>query len=300
MILSASRRTDIPCFYSEWFINRLKAGFVLTRNPMNHAQLSRIPLTPEIVECIVFWTKDAANILPHLKIIDELGYKYYFQYTLNPYDRVLEKNLRDKSDIVKTFIELSRTIGKERVLWRYDPIILNDVVDIDYHKNQFSRLCEGLSPYTESVTISFVDAYSKIKSNLIKEINNDEIAELSDFIGETSRKYGLKVKACCEKIDLSGFGIEKASCIDKTTLERICGRILYISADRNQRERCGCMESIDIGAYNTCLNGCIYCYANNSTETISRRYNSHDPKGELLIGNVVDNEKISDRKIKIH
>lgn len=300
MILSASRRTDIPCYYREWLINRLRAGFVLTRNPMNHAQLSRIPLTPDVVDCIVFWTKDAANIIPHLKIIGEMSYKYYFQFTLNPYGRVLEKNLRNKSDIENTFIELSRMIGKERVLWRYDPIILNDMIDVDYHKNQFLRLCDRLAPFTESVTISFVDTYAKLKTSFIREISYDEIAELGAFIGETAKNHGLKVNACCERVDLSVFGIEKASCIDKATLERVCGRVLDIAADRNQREGCGCMESVDIGAYNTCLNGCVYCYANNSNETILRRHDSHDPKAELLIGNVAENEKISERKIKIH
>ncbi len=126
MIVSASRRTDIPCYYSDWLINRLKEGFVLTRNPMNYSQVSRISLSPDVVDCIVFWTKDAKNIIPHLKIIDNMGYKYYFQFTLTPYDYTIEKNLRDKKDIVNTFIELSNLIGKERVLWRYDPIILNN------------------------------------------------------------------------------------------------------------------------------------------------------------------------------
>lgn len=124
MILSASRRTDIPCYYSEWFINRLKAGYVFTRNPMNHAQISRINLSPDIVDCIVFWTKDPANMLDRLHILDEIGYKYYFQFTLTPYGKEIECSLREKSQIIETFIKLSETIGKDKVLWRYDPIIL--------------------------------------------------------------------------------------------------------------------------------------------------------------------------------
>jgi len=300
MILSASRRTDIPCFYSGWFMNRIKAGYALTRNPMNHAQLSRLALSPEIVDCIVFWTKDAKNIMPHLDTLDGMGYKYYFQFTLTPYDRTLEHKLRDKAEIEDTFLELSKQIGKQRVLWRYDPIIFNDTLDIAYHRKQFERMCDKLADYTETVTISFVDMYPKLKTNLIREITADEIIELSIFIGKTAKEHGLRIVACCEKIGLTQYGIEKASCIDKTTLEKACGCTLNILSGKNQRPDCGCMESVDIGAYNTCLNGCVYCYANDNSATIERRHNSHNPKNELLIGTVADAKKIIERKVKSH
>jgi len=298
MIVSASRRTDIPCYYSEWFINRLKAGFVITRNPRNNAQISRLLLNPELVDCLVFWTKDAKNIFPHLKPMDEMGYKYYFQFTLTPYGRTLEQGLCDKVSIEDTFMELSRQIGKERVLWRYDPIVLNDSLTIDYHKLQFERLCQKLAPFTASVTISFVETYRKLKTPLIREITDEEKAELAGFIGGTAEACGLIAKACCEKTDLTPYGIQKASCIDKAVLERICGCSLNISPDKNQRYGCGCMESIDIGAYNTCPNGCVYCYANDSPVTTLRRYNSHNPNSEILIGSIEEGEKITDRKGK--
>lgn len=298
MIVSASRRTDIPCHYSEWFINRLKAGFVITRNPRNNAQISRLSLNPELVDCLVFWTKDAKNILSHLKLIDEMGYKYYFQFTLTPYDRTIEQNLRNKLTIEDTFMELSKQIGKERVLWRYDPIVLNDSLTLDYHKLQFERLCQKLAPFTESVTISFVETYRKLKTLFIREITDEEIAELAGFIGETAKACGLTPKACCEKTDLTPYGIQKASCIDKAMLEKVCGCSLNISPDKNQRDGCGCMESIDIGAYNTCPNGCVYCYANDSPGTTLRRYNSHNPDSEMLIGSIAEGEKITDRKGK--
>jgi hypothetical protein len=297
MIISASRRTDIPCYFSEWFMNRLKAGYVLTRNPMNHA-ISKITLSPDSADCIVFWTKDAANIMPNLNAIDNMGYKYYFQFTLTPYNRDIEKNLREKADIENTFIELSRRIGKERVLWRYDPVILNETLTIAYHIEHFTRLCDLLHEYTESVTISFVDIYSKLKTNLIRKITDDEIAELGIFIGQTSKNYGLSAKACSEKTDLTAYGIKKASCIDKAVIEKICGCPLDLKADKNQRDGCGCYESIDIGAYNTCLNGCVYCYANDSTATTERRHGSHDPDGELLVGTIKSDEKIIERKVK--
>jgi hypothetical protein len=266
MIISASRRTDIPCYYSEWFMNRLKEGFIIVRNPMNYSQVSKIILSPDVVDCIVFWTKDAKNIVPYLKTIDNMGYKYYFQFTITPYDRTIEKNLRDKNDIIKTFIELSDLIGKERIIWRYDPVILNSILSPDYHFEQFLRICDKLHSYTGCVTISFVDYYAKLKSvitrEIIRDITDEEIDKLSAFIGQTAKSYRLEVKACCEEKDLTIYGINKSSCIDKDVIERICGYTLDVKKDRNQRKNCKCIKSTDIGTYNTCLNGCVYCYAN--------------------------------------
>lgn len=306
MILSASRRTDIPCYYAEWFVNRLKAGYVLVRNPMNPAQMSRIPLSPDLVDCIVFWTKDAQHILPHLTALDRMGYHYYFQFTLTPYDCVIEPGLRSKTEIEDTFIELSKRIGRERVVWRYDPIILNDTLDIAYHKAQFERLCDklcggGPQPlYTNTVTVSFVDLYPKLKTPLIREITAEEMEELGSYIGRTAKGYGLAVGACCEKAGLSGYGMERASCIDKALIEKIIGCPLDILPDKNQREGCGCCESMDIGAYNTCPNGCIYCYATDGAASAERRYRAHNPDSELLTGRAAEGEKITERKVKSH
>jgi hypothetical protein len=232
MILSASRRTDIPCYYAEWFMNRIRAGYVLTRNPMNHAQLSRIPLSPDIMDCIVFWTKDAKNMLPYLPELDRLGYNYYFQFTLTPYNHIIEKNLRPKAEIEDIFIDLSKRIGRKCVVWRYDPIILNDTLTIAYHNAQFSRMCEKLAPYTDTVTISFVDMYKKLKKSLIRPVTDEEIAELAGVIGKTAKEHGLRAVACCEKTDLAGYGIEQASCIDKARMEAICACSIDISDDK--------------------------------------------------------------------
>ncbi len=298
MILSASRRTDIPCYYGDWLINRLRAGYVLTRNPMNHAQLGRISLKPETTDCIVFWTKDPQPLIPLLKSIDDMGYNYYFQFTLNPYDRTIEKNLRDKSLIEKTFIELSGLIGRERVLWRYDPVILNDFMTVQYHKEQFARLCSRLHAYTDRVTVSFAVLYPKLKTKLLRNISDEEIGEIGAFIGQTTKEYGLTAKACSEKTDLTVYGIGKASCIDKMLCEKICGCALDLQPDKNQRADCGCCESIDIGAYDTCPGGCVYCYANRSPVSAERRHRSHDPTGELLCGTAGAGEKITERKVK--
>lgn len=296
MIISASRRTDIPCFYADWFMNRIRAGYVLTRNPMNPAQVSRIQLSPNVIDGIVFWTKDAANMLPHLAESDRLGYKYYFQHTITPYDQRIERYLRPKEQIEDTFIELSKCMGKNRVVWRYDPIIISDCFGIEAQKHAFRRMCEKLSPYTDTVTMSFVDWYEKLKFSEIRVPNLQEMAELSAFIGETARAYGLSATACCEKEDLTPYGIAHASCIDSARIERICGCPLAAKNDKNQRVGCGCCSSVDIGAYDTCLNGCTYCYANRSFETVKKRLEQHDPKGELLVGSIREGEKVVVRK----
>jgi len=295
MIISASRRTDIPAFYSDWLINRLRTGYALARNPMNPAQISRIPLSPDVVDCIVFWTKDPLPLLPRLPEIDRLGYRYYFQFTLTPYDCALEKNLRDKDAAIETFIELSKRCP---VLWRYDPIILNDQLDIAYHAGQFTRLCEKLHRHTPHVTISFVTKYAKLKTPLIRPITESEMAGLAGRFAEIAGQYGLPGKACCEKMDLTPYGIQKASCIDCAIVEALCGGKIAAPQDKNQRPGCGCLTSIDIGVYNTCGHGCIYCYANHSAGSVAANMRRHDPAGELLLGEVAPGEKITMREAK--
>lgn len=284
MILSASRRTDIPCFFSDWMMNRIRAGYVKTRNPMNPRQIRQIDLSPEKIDCIVFWTKDAANILPYLTELDERGYKYYFQFTVTPYGREIEPGLRSKMEIEKTFIALSEHVGRERVVWRYDPILFHSDVDLVYHKNAFLDMCETFSSYTDTVTISFVDSYSKRKSGCFRPPLESEITEFAEYAGQTARRYGLRCVACCESNDLQKFGIEPSCCIDHARISKICGYPVMPGPDRSQRSGCGCCKSVDIGAYDTCLNGCVYCYANRyRRERILHRLRAHDPQGEFLI-----------------
>ena len=296
MILSASRRTDIPCYYSEWLMNRLRAGYLFTRNPMNPAQIKRIECSPHAVDCIVFWTKDPQPMMKDLDELERMGYPYYFQFTLTPYDNQIERNLRPKSDIESTFIHLSKRVGKQRVVWRYDPIILNESFRIEDHKVQFLRMCDLLGLYTDTVIISFVDLYAKNKKAPIRAIRQEEMAELSVYISETARAHNLVPAACCEGIDLSVYGIQRSACIDQRRIERIIGCPLNIKKDSNQRRECGCCASIDIGAYNTCLNDCVYCYANSSYEAALKRHDHHNPHSDILIGSVLKHETATDKK----
>ncbi len=290
MIISASRRTDIPCYYSRWMRRRLEEGFVLVRNPMRPSQLRRVTLSSDIVDCIVFWTKDAQNILDTLPLLDQMGYRYYFQFTITPYDQQLEPYLRTKPEILDTFTELSRRIGRHRVVWRYDPIICTDQLTADWHKRQFAQMCGRLAPFTEQVVISFVDLYTRLRGSGIRSVLPEEITQLAAFIGQTAGQYGVQASACCEQMDLSGYGITPANCIDAARISRVCDAPVCLKRDNNQRVGCGCVKSVDIGVYNSCGNGCVYCYANRGTAV--RNLAAHDPDSPILNGRVLEGETI--------
>ena len=298
MILSASRRTDIPCWYSEWFMNRLRAGYALVRNPMNAAQISRIPLRPDTLDCIVFWTKDAGPMTEKLPRLDEMGIPYCFQYTITPYGKELERGLREKEEIMEQFCLLSKRIGAGRMVWRYDPILLTGEWTISRHLNAFEQMCGRLAAHADRVVISFVDLYAKLKKTAFRQIGEQEIRALASGIGRIAGEHGLRAQTCCESWELDGYGIERGGCLDQRLLEQTCGRRLELKPDKGQRNGCGCMESVDIGAYNTCPNGCLYCYANQSRARAMENRLRHDPQGELLFGSVRETDRICERRVR--
>ncbi len=299
MILSASRRTDIPAFYSEWFFNRIREGYVLVRNPMNCRQVSRILLTPDVIDCIVFWTKDPTNMLDKLDLLRD--YSYYFLITLTPYDRQIERNVADKAHIIEAFRKLSSLLGKKRIIWRYDPVILSDKTDIEYHRRNFEALASKLEGCTERCIVSFMDLYKKTERNMkslnISPINGEDMLETGRILSEIASRYGLKIEACSEELDLSSVGIGRAKCIDDELIAEITGKKLNARKDRNQRDVCRCAQSVDVGAYNTCRHGCLYCYANYSDKAVESNILKHDPKSPMLIGNLEPGDRITDRKI---
>lgn len=303
MIISASRRTDIPAYFSEWFINRIKEGYVLVRNPMNPNRISRINLNKNDVECIVFWTK---NPQPLLNRIDELnGYNFYFHFTLNPYGHLVEPNVPKKNQLIKTFIELSNKIGKEKVIWRYTPILfVENKIDINYHKEYFEKLLEKIGPYTNVLKIGLIEMYEKTKRNSKKHNlkivvpSEEEFRELAIFMAEKVKKYEIKIECCIDNIDLSDLDISKGSCIDRTLISKICGYEIADKKDKNQRNDCKCIESADIGMYHSCPHKCVYCYANTSFEAVDRNFLLHDPNSTLLFGKLHGDEIITERKLK--
>lgn len=301
MILSVSRRTDIPNYYSDWFITRVEEGFLYVRNPMNAHQISRIDLSPEVVDCIVFWTKNPAEMIGKLERLQK--YVYYFQFTLTGYGRDMEPNLPDKKkELIPTFKRLSEKIGKERVIWRYDPILLSRRYTMDYHLKAFEEIAGNLADYTEKVVISFIDLYSKTLWNTrgleIRQMKHEEMAELAGELAQIASKHNLIIETCAEQIDLKEAGIRHGSCIDKKLAERLTGCKLTAGKDKNQREACGCIESVEVGSYNTCLNGCRYCYANSNDNSVRENIRSYDQASPLLCGNITPDDRITERKVK--
>jgi hypothetical protein len=302
MIISASRRTDIPAFYSEWFINRLKAGFVYVRNPLNPNRISSVPLSSDVVDCIVFWTKNPRPMLSKLDIIDRMGYPYYFQVTITPYGYPMEKRLPAKAAIMETFKELSKNIGKHRVIWRYDPVIVSKEFSMQYHLAAFGAMCDVLGDYTNQCIFSFLDLYTKVQKRMTGVVNEElpgsEMNQLAQGFSDIAKVHNLKLETCAEAIDLSPCGVLPASCIDSNLIEKIIGYPIQGKKDPNQRPACGCIESVDVGAYDSCSHGCVYCYATTSENVVRNNMQRYDPHSPLLIGHPRGDEMITVREVR--
>ncbi len=289
MIISASRRSDIPAFYHEWFCNRLKAGEVLVRNPFNARQVRRVSLSPDVVDGIVFWTRNPEPMLDRLDILRP--YAYYFNFTITGYGSDLEPITHNKDRAADSFRRLADRIGPERVIWRYDPIILTEKYNVEFHLEQHGKLAAQLEGYTEQCIISFLTMYQKCRRNLAGFDVQLPDAELKRrLVRELSKE--IPIMTCCEELDLEGVG--HASCVDAGRLSRIAGAPLSVPKDRGQRKGCGCAASIDIGAYNCCSHACRYCYANTSPAAAERA--EHNPGSPLLLGHLQADDQVTDAR----
>ena len=287
MIISASRRTDIPTYYSDWFFNRIKEGFVFVRNPMNAHQISRIDLRPDVVDGIVFWTKNPLPMLDRLDLLKE--YTYYFQFTLTSYGEDVESNIPSKSNvIIPSFQRLSDKLGPKRVIWRYDPIFISERYSVAYHVRAFGEIARALKGYTRKCTISFMDMYKNTSEKarvfgFSEVIPSDQMVIAREFSAIAS-DCDIQLETCAEEIDLSEYKIGHARCVDGKLFEDLLGRPLHVKKDKNQRLACGCAESVDIGMYNTCMNFCQYCYANFNTSAVEKNCLAHHPDSAYISG----------------
>lgn len=297
MIISASRRTDIPACYPEWFMNRIREGYFCNVNPFNPKQVFEVSLRPEDVDIIVFWSKNPAPLLKHLPELDAAGYMYYFQFTLNGYPAWLEPGLPPVEERIQAFIKLGELLGPSRVIWRYDPIIISTETPVDYHIERMNWLAQQLKPYTRRLTISFLDFYPKIRTR-IRKLEEERKVELMDIldpehedefrrlclaIGSLGLANNLEVVTCAEKRSLDQFGIYHGSCIDARLIRQLTGADIALVKDPGQREECLCAPSVDMGAYDTCKNGCLYCYANASEKTIQQNLSRHSDISPFLV-----------------
>lgn len=308
VIISASRATDIPKFFSKWFHHRLKAGYIRWTNPFNANQIQYVSFQKTRV--IVFWSKNPKPLIRYLPEIEAKGINYYFQFTLNDYEQEgLEPNVAPLAQRVETFKNLVDRVGKKRVIWRYDPLMLTDTLTVDVLLDRIARLANQLQGYTERLVISFADigSYKKVQNNLAREkvryreFTPELMAELAQRLSVLNREWGLKIATCAEDIDLAQFGIEHNRCIDDNLMieifredQALMDFLGYESdlfadpsrpylKDKGQRKACGCIISKDIGIYDTCHHLCTYCYANTSSATVEKNRSRHNPAGEALI-----------------
>jgi len=312
-IISASRSTDIPAFFSKWFINRLEKGYITWTNPFNRKEQY---ISFDETKIIIFWTKNPKPLIPYLKEIDNRGIKYYFQFTLNDYEKEkLEPNVPNLNSRIVTFKNLSELIGKEKVVWRFDPLILSDEINVNALIEKIRHVGNQLYKHTEKLVFSFADilSYKKVQNNLkntahnYREFSQLEINEFSRKITSLNNNWGLKIATCAEKVDLIKYNIQHNRCVDDELIYKIgksdasilnwlgCDNQANLSLfdegysynsklkDKGQRKACGCIVSKDIGMYNTCNHLCTYCYANHSKNIVKHNIKKHDVKSQSII-----------------
>lgn len=284
MILSASRRTDLPALYGPWLVNRLRAGEVWIPQPYRPRHAIRLLFSPETVDAIVFWTKNPIPFLPLLDQVEALGYRsFVFQYTITALGNDWEPGLPPLEERVKAFQQLSRRLGPGRMDWRFDPIVLDGERTPAWYARRFSALCRELAPWTTRCVLSFADHYAH-NGSLFQEAPLPVLEETAARLQEAAAPWGLPLYTCAEAGDFSPWGIHPGACVDGERLGRLLGCSLRAKRDPGQRPACGCVESVDIGVYNTCVNGCKYCYATRSPAAAKKNYAAHDPALPMLAG----------------
>ena len=293
MILNTGGRTDTVQYYSEWLLNRFREGYVLSRNPLFPNVINRIELSPDTIDVVVFCSKDYAPILDRLHEISD-RFKCYYHYTITAYDTDIEPNVPSIEQSVETLKQLSAQVGKEKVAWRYDPVLLTEKYTIEKHFETFDYMARELSPYVDRCIFSFVEMYKKLAVNMpeLQPISNDNKLLLVKGLGAIAKQYGLYLQTCAAKEDYLQFGVHHSGCMTTEIFSRALGLNFKHQAHKGNRIGCACMESRGLGDYNSCPNGCRYCYANKDHAKAAENYRRHDPKSPLLLGDVLPTDTI--------
>lgn len=293
MIINTGGRTDTVQYYSEWLLNRFRDGYVLSRNPLFPNKVTRYELTPDKVDCVVFCSKNYAPILSNLHEITD-KFNTYFHYTITAYDKDVEPGVPEIDKSMETLIELSKIVGKQRVSWRYDPVLLTEKYTIDRHFQTFGRMAEKLAPHIDRCIFSFVEMYKKLEYNMpeIIPFSENDINVLAEGLGTIAKKNGIYIQTCGTNGDFSHYGIHSSGCMTLDILGEANGIEFKNLKHKGMRQGCHCIESRDIGAYDTCMNGCKYCYANKNPRKAFDNYKLHDPNSPLLLGNVKPDDTV--------
>ncbi len=295
MILNVSGRTDIVAFYSEWFMNRLNAGFVDVRNPFFQKKVSRIYF--DDVDAIVFCTKNPIPSLKYLKLITK---PILYNITITPYKKDIEPNIPPKGEIIKAVKEISKIVGIDSIYIRYDPILLNEKYTLEYHIKAFDNLCKILNGYVKHIIISFIDDYKNVRNNngilKIKEFTKEDFKQIGINFSNSAKKFGMTVQTCSEEENLTEYGFIKQDCISPSLAFKLTGKTNFKRWTSRNNKNCNCVNMVDIGMYNSCKHFCKYCYANYDEKKVITNFNNHNPNSSLLIGNLESDDIIQIRE----
>lgn len=291
MILNISGRTDIVAFYTPWLLNRFKAGYFLVRNPFYESQVSRINM--DNVDGIIFCTKNPIPIIDHLLDINK---PMIFQVTLTPYHKDIEPNVPNKKEIIDAIKQIAEIIGKEKVYIRYDPILLNEKYNLDYHIRAFKKMCTQLKGYTDKIIVSFIDDYKNVRKHhedlMLIDFTKEDLKSIGIHFAKIASQNNMTVQTCHEQQNLIEYGFTNDVCVSRKLAFELTGKTNFkLWTARN----CGCVEMVDIGAYNSCHHYCKYCYANYDEKQIQKNCELHDPNSPLLIGKINPNDNIKTR-----
>lgn len=293
MIINTGARTDTVQFYTKWLLKRFEEGYVLSRNPLFSNKVTRYELTPEKVDCVVFCSKNYEPVLADISKITEC-FPTYFHYTITAYGKDIEPGVPSIEKSIDTLKRLSAIVGKPRLAWRYDPVLLTEKYTIQTHLETFENMAKELSPYVDRCIFSFVEMYKKLETNMpelipMTETDKDSLAK---GLGEIAGKYGLYIQTCGTNGDYSRYGIHSSGCMTLDILGRANSIQFKDLKHKGTRQGCHCIESRDIGAYDTCMNGCKYCYANKKPEKAFENYRYHDPDSPLLLGHLKETDTV--------
>lgn len=286
MIVSASRRTDVPAHYAEWLMRRLRAGFCEVPNPYRPDQVARVSLLPGDVEVLVLWTRNAAPLLPHLAEMERMGLRFYFQYTVLCNPAALDPGSPPPERSVEVVRRLAEELGPERVIWRYDPIVLGPETGHAFHAESFARLAAALEGHVRHCVVSLLDDYRKTRGRM-RDVatwpaEGPDFETLMRGMAQTAAARGMDIRSCAEPVDLSPYGIRPGRCVDPDYIHRVFALEVTGRKDPSQREACGCVVSRDIGSYDTCPSGCLYCYATSDFARARENLRRHDPDSPAL------------------
>lgn len=287
MILNTGGRTDTVQYYTDWLLRRFEEGYVLTRNPLFPSKVQRYELSPDKVDCVVFCSKNYRPILPRLHEITD-SFPTYFHYTITAYGKDIEPGVPSIKKSMETLIDLSRLVGKQRIAWRYDPVLLTKEYTIERHLETFEEMAGVLAPYIDRCIFSFVEMYKKLETNMpeLIPLSQEDMNTLAKGLGSIAQKYGIHIQTCGTNGDYTPYGIHSSGCMTLDILGNANGIVFKNLKHKGLRQGCHCIESRDIGAYDTCLNGCKYCYANKNPKKAFENYKYHDPSSPLLLGHV--------------